>query len=238
MSDVLIIIPTYNEKENIEEVVSEIFKHTGDVDILIVDDNSSDGTAGIIDEMAGRDKRVTVMHRMSRRGRGLAGVAAFEEALKRTGIKYVMEMDGDFSHHPKYIPLFLKAIEDADVVIGSRYVKGGQDSERGYFRIVMSKLVNLFIRKYLGFNILDCSSGFRCFRRETLDSISWDRIISKEPSIIEEMLYECKLKNYRVKEIPIVFQERKRGKTKLGIVKLTKVLIDIIRIKNIKNMKK
>ena len=238
MSNTLIIIPTYNEKENIEDVVSEIFKHTGDVNILIVDDNSSDGTAGIIDDMAGRDKRVAVMHRMSERGRGLAGIDAFKEALKRKEIQYVIEMDGDFSHHPKYIPLFLNEIKDADVIIGSRYVNGGKDSERGYFRIVMSKLVNLFIRKYLGSNILDCSSGFRCFRKDVLNSIEWDRMVSKEPSIIEEVLYECKLKNYRVKEIPIVFHKRKRGKTKLSIVKLTRVLIDIVRIKNIKNMKK
>jgi dolichol-phosphate mannosyltransferase len=231
MSNALIIIPTYNEKENIEQIVLEIFRHAADINILIVDDNSSDGTSGIIDNMAGNDSRVTVMHRMFSRGRGLAGIDAFKEALRRNEINYIIEMDGDFSHHPKYIPLFLEEIKAADVVIGSRYVNGGRDSERSCIRINMSKLVNLFVRKYLGFNVLDCSSGYRCFRKETLSSINWDKMISREPSIIEEVLYECKLKGCKIKEIPIVFQERKLGKTKLGIVKLIKVFMDIIRIK-------
>lgn len=231
LSNTLIIMPTYNEKENIEEVVSEIFKYAGDVKILIVDDNSSDGTSRIIDNIVSNDNRVTVIHRMSGRGRGLAGVDAFKEALKRDEIEYIIEMDADFSHNPKYIPLFLNEIKDADVVIGSRYVNSGKDSKRSFARIIMSKLVNLFIRKYLGFNVLDCSSGYRCFRKEALNSIDWDRIISAEPSIIEEVLYECKLKRYRIKEMPIVFQERRLGKTKLGILKLTKVFMDIVRIK-------
>lgn len=231
MSNTLIIIPTYNEKENIEQIVLEIFKYACDANILIVDDNSSDGTSEIIDNIAGNDNRVTVMHRMSGRGRGLAGVDAFKEALKRDGIEYILEMDADFSHHPKYIPLFLNEIKDADVVIGSRYVDSGKDSERSFVRIIMSKLVNLFIRKYMGFNILDCSSGYRCFRKEALNFIDWDRMISVEPSIIEEVLYECKLKRYKIKEMPIVFQERRLGKTKLGIAKLTRVFMDIIRIK-------
>ena len=235
MSNTLIIIPTYNEKENIEQVVSEIFKHACDVNVLIVDDNSSDGTSDIINNIANSDTRVAVMHRMSGRGRGLAGIDAFKYALRRSEIEYVIEMDGDFSHQPKYIPLFLKEIKDADVVIGSRYVNGGRDSDRSYIRIIMSKLVNLFIRKYMDFNILDCSSGYRCFRKEVLNSIDWDKMISKEPSIIEEVLYECKLKRYKIKEMPIVFQERRSGTTKLGIVKLTKVFMDIFRIKHIKN---
>ncbi|MFA5388685.1 MAG: polyprenol monophosphomannose synthase [Candidatus Omnitrophota bacterium] len=235
MTDTLIIIPTYNEKENIEAFISEVLRHAGGSDVLIVDDDSSDGTADIIDNIANGNNRVTVMHRMSGRGRGLAGIDAFKEALKRREIEYVIEMDGDFSHDPAYIPVFLKEIKDADVVIGSRYVRGGKDRERSLIRIIMSKLVNLFIRKYMGFNIRDCSSGYRCFRREVLSSINWNNIISKEPSIIEEVLYECKLKRYKIKEIPIVFKERRLGYTKLGFTKLTKVFIDIIKIKNSKH---
>jgi dolichol-phosphate mannosyltransferase len=237
MSNSLIIIPTYNEKENIGQVILEIFKYASDVNILIVDDNSSDGTSDIINNIANSDARVAVMHRMSGRGRGLAGIDAFKYALKRNGIEYIIEMDGDFSHQPKYIPLFLEEIKDADVVIGSRYIDGGMDSERSFIRINMSKLVNLFIRKYMGFNVLDCSAGYRCFRRKVLASMDWDKMISKEPSIIEEVLYECKLKGYKIKEIPIIFQERKLGNTKLGILKLARVFIDIIRIKHIKGAK-
>lgn len=235
MSNTLIIIPVYNEKESIELVVSDIFKHADDVNIIIVDDNSSDGTSSIIDGIANRDNRLSVMHRISGRGRGLAGIDGFKEALKRSEIKYVIEMDGDYSHHPKYIPLFLNEIKDADIIIGSRYVNGGKDSERSYLRRTMSKLANLFIRKYLGFNILDCSSGYRCFKKEALDSIDWNKIISKEPSIIEEILYECTLKKYKIKEIPIILQKRRYGKTKLGIIKLIKVFLDIVKIKFFKN---
>lgn len=237
MPNTLIIIPTYNEKENIEQIILDIFKRVPDVNVLIVDDNSSDGTADIINNISNIDARVAVMHRMSGRGRGLAGIDAFKYALRRSEIKYVIEMDGDFSHNPVYIPLFLEEIKNADVIIGSRYVNGGRDSDRSYVRIIMSRLVNLFIRNYLDFNILDCSSGYRCFRKEALSSIDWDKMISREPSIIEEILYECKLKGYRIKEIPIVFQKRRMGRTKLGILKLTKVFMDIIRIRYIKNKK-
>ena len=235
MADTLVIIPTYNEKENIEKFIGEIFKHAPDVNLLIVDDNSPDGTGEIADRIAAKDNRVSIIHRLSNRGRGLAGVEAFKEAIKREGINYVIEMDADFSHGPKYIPLFLEEIKNSDIVIGSRYVDGGKDSDRGYARVILSKLVNLFIRKYLGLDINDCSSGYRCFRKEVLVSLDLDRMISKEPSIIEEVLYECKLKKYNIKEIPIIFKDRESGKTKLGIIKLAKVLMDIIKFKSIKN---
>ena len=235
MADTLVIIPTYNEKENIEKFIGEIFKHAPDVNLLIVDDNSPDGTGEIADRIAAKDNRVSIIHRLSNRGRGLAGVEAFKEAIKREGINYIIEMDADFSHGPKYIPLFLEEIKNSDIVIGSRYVEGGRDSERGYIRVILSKLVNLFIRKYLGLDINDCSSGYRCFRKEVLVSLDLDRMISKEPSIIEEVLYECKLKKYNIKEIPIIFKDRESGKTKLGIIKLAKVLMDIIKFKSIKN---
>jgi len=235
MADTLVIIPTYNEKENIEKFIGEIFKHAPDVNLLIADDNSPDGTGEIADRIAAKDSRVSIIHRLSNRGRGLAGVEAFKEAIKREGINYIIEMDADFSHGPKYIPLFLEEIKNSDIVIGSRYVEGGRDSERGYIRVILSKLVNLFIRRYLGLDINDCSSGYRCFRKEVLVSLDLDRMISKEPSIIEEVLYECKLKKYNIKEIPIIFKDRESGKTKLGIIKLVKVLMDIIKFKGIKN---
>jgi dolichol-phosphate mannosyltransferase len=224
-------MPTYNEKENIEGLVSEIFRYVSDVNILIVDDNSPDGTGAIADKIADKDRRVSVLHRISNRGRGLAGIEAFKKAIKREDVKYIIEMDADFSHDPKYIPIFLKEIENSDVVIGSRYVNGAMDCDRGRIRVILSKLVNLFIRKYLGLDIKDCSSGYRCFRKEALTSLDLDKMISKEPSIIEEVLYKCKLKNYKIKEVPIIFKNRRGGKTKLGVIKLIKVLRDIIIIR-------
>ncbi|MDP8230933.1 MAG: SxtJ family membrane protein [Candidatus Gorgyraea atricola] len=231
MPSTLIIIPTYNEKENIEALINEIFKHANEVDILIVDDNSPDGTGLIADKIAKQDNRVSVLHRTSCKGRGYAGIDGFKEAIKRKDTLYIIEMDGDFSHDPKYIPAFLKEMRDSDVVIGSRYVSGGRDCDRGPIRVFLSKSVNLFIRKYLKLNIKDCTSGYRCFRKSILASLDLDRLISKEPSIIEEVLYKCKLRNCRIREIPIAFKKRLSGRSKLGICKLIKVFRDILRFK-------
>jgi len=231
MSNILITIPTYNEKENIRVLINEIFRYAGDVDILVVDDNSPDGTGVIVDKIAKQDNRVSVIHRTSCRGRGYAGIDGFKEAIKRKNARYIIEMDGDFSHDPRHIPALLREIKDSDIVIGSRYVSGGRDCDREPIRVFLSRLVNLFIRKYLSLNIRDCTSGYRCFKRDALASLDLDRLISKEPSIIEEVLYKCKLSNCRIKEIPIVFKKRSSGKSKLGVCKLIKVFRDILRFK-------
>lgn len=228
MSNTLIIIPAYNEKENIEGLINEIFRHADDVDILVVDDSSPDGTGLIVDNIAKRDSRVSVLHRKSYRGRGNAGIDAFKEALKRDDILYVMEMDADFSHNPEHIPQFIEGIKNNDIVIGSRFIEGGQDIERDFLRKRLSKIVNVFIRKYLRLEIKDCSAGYRCFKRGVIASIDLDSLISKGPAIIEEVLYLSKLKKYKIKEIPIVFKERYEGSTKIGFIKLMKVLIDIL----------
>ena len=199
MSEILVIIPTYNEKENIECLIAEIFRYAQYANVLIVDDNSPDGTGLIVDKIAKQDNRVSVLHRTSRRGRGYAGIDGFKEALKRNSILYIMEMDGDFSHDPKHIPEFLEEIKGSDVVIGSRYIDGGRDCDRGPIRVFFSKSVNLFIRKYLKLHIKDCTSGYRCFRKDVLASLGLDNLLSKEPSIIEEVLYKSKLNNYRIK---------------------------------------
>ena len=231
MAETLIIIPTYNEKENIERLIAEIFRYAPDVNVLVVDDNSPDGTGAIADETAKKDNRVSVLHRSSNRGRGLAGIDAFKEAIKKDNVKYIIEMDGDFSHDPRHIPEFLKEMKDSDIVIGSRYVSGGKDCDRGPIRVFLSKSVNLFIRKYLKLNIKDCTSGYRCFRKDVLASLGLDSLLSKEPSIIEEVLYKCSLKKCLIKEIPIVFKKRYNGRSKLGIIRLVRVLKDILRLK-------
>ena len=228
MADSLVVIPTYNEKGNIERLVAEIFRHVSDVNVLIVDDNSPDSTGAIADKIASRDARVSVMHRMSGRGRGLAGIDAFREALKRKDVLYIMEMDADFSHDPKYIPHFLDQIEQNDVVIGSRFVQGGRDIERSFMRRFLSRAANFFVRKYLGLDVRDCSSGYRCFKRKVIDSLDLDSIISKGPAIIEEILYISVLKKSRIKEIPITFNVRYKDKTKLNLARLVRVLMDIL----------
>ena len=237
MSNILVVIPTYNEKENIERIVAEIFRYISDINILIVDDNSSDGTATIANKMAKNDKRISVLNRTSCRGRGYAGVDAFKEAIKKKEVEYVIEMDADFSHDPKYIPIFLREIERNDVIIGSRFVKAGQDKERDLLRSFLTKVVNLFIRKYLKLNINDCSSGYRCFRKHVIASLDLDSIVSKGPAIIEETLYVLKLKNFKIKEVPIVFKRRHSGKTKLTLIKLVRVFMDILVFKKIYSKK-
>jgi len=233
MADTLVIIPTYNEKENIEELISEIFRYVSDANILIVDDNSPDGTGEIVDKIAAKDNRVSIIHRLSGRGRGLAGIEAFKEAIKRRGVKYVIEMDADFSHDPCFIPDFIRAIQDNDIVIGSRFVSGGKDIERDFFRKLLSRIANFFIRNYLGLSVKDSSSGYRCFKSSILASFALDSFVSKGPAIIEEVLYVSMLRGYKIKEIPIVFRDRRKGKTKLSYLKLLRVFLDIILFKDI-----
>lgn len=232
MAYTLLIIPTYNEKGNLEKIISKIFDYVSNIDILIVDDDSSDGTSEIADKVATRDKRVNVLHRKTNRGRGCAGVDAFREALKREDIRYIMEMDADFSHDPKYIPRFLEEIKKNDIVIGSRFIERGRDTERNILRVFLSKTVNFFIKKYLGLNVNDCSSGYRCFKRQVIASLDLDSLVSKGPAIIEETLFISNLKKYKIKEIPIAFKARYKGKTKLGLMKLLRVFMDIVKFKN------
>lgn len=230
MADTLIIIPTYNERENIEGLISEIFRYAPYVNVLIVDDDSPDGTGVIADKIARDDSRIAVMHRISREERSVEGL---REALKDQGIRYIMEMDADFTHDPAYIPDFLKEIKLNDIVIGSRFVKGGSDTDRKLARRCLSRSVNYFIRKYLGVDIRDCTSGYRCFKRHVLDSLDLDSLVSKGPAVIEEISYIAFLKDFRIKEIPVILQERKKGDSKLNFKKLRGTLMDILAFKSI-----
>lgn len=231
MSDTIIVVPTYNEKDNIRKLIEEIFRYAPGSDVLVVDDNSPDGTGIIVDRIAAGDKRVSVLHRMSGKGRGLAGIAGFKEAISKEGIRYVMEMDADLSHDPIYISDFLEKIKDNDIVIGSRFISGGGDTERNFFRRLLSRSVNYLIKNYFGLNVNDCSSGYRCFKKEVLASIKYGSLISKGPAIVEEILYISYLKKYRIAEIPIVFKKRHKNKTKLNFIKLFRVGLDILSFK-------
>lgn len=228
MAETIIIIPTYNEKENIEKLISDIFRNAPEVNVLVVDDNSPDNTGIIADRIARDDNRVSVMHMAIRRERSVDG---FKAVLKKQDIRYIMEMDADFTHDPKYIQDFIKEAEYNDIVIGSRFVKGGSDTDRSFFRRFFSRAINYFIRKYLGIKIRDCTSGYRCFKRRILESIDLDSLVSNGPAIIEEILYIAYLKGYKIKEIPVILKKRERGNSKLGFKKLLKVLMDILTFK-------
>lgn len=208
----IIVVPTYNESENIEHLIKDILNLNLDLEVLVVDDNSPDGTADIVEKMSKVNSLVHVLVRKSLKGRGAAGKEGFKYALDN-GADYIIEMDADFSHDPKYIPDFLDAVKNYDVVIGSRFVKGGKDLNRGLFRKIVTKFASIYVRCVLGINIKDCSSGYRCFRREVLETINIDNTISLGPAVLHELLYKSILKGFRIKEISIVFVDRKKGKS-------------------------
>jgi len=223
---VVVMIPTYNEKENIADLIQEILALELDMNISIVvaDDNSPDGTGEIAQHMASKDERIQPVIRMKRRGRGTGGIDGFKEALKHDP-DYIIEMDGDFSHQPKHIPDLLAKADEYDLVIGSRFVKGGKDQDRNLIRRLITFLARNFIRHQFHIPVRDVSSGFRCFKRKVLESVDLDDCISVNPSIVLEILYKAHLLGFTITEVPIEFIDRTRGKTKLNVVILLDTLL-------------
>jgi len=229
-----VVIPTLNEIENIEKLIRKILDlGINDLHIVIVDDDSPDGTGKLVGELFKDEPRVQLIVRTNQRGRGEAGIVGLRYALKH-GADYIIEMDADFSHRPEHIPQFLTAIKDYDVIVGSRFVKGGQDRDRGFFRKLITKLAGVYVRFTLGLKIRDVSSGFRCFKRETLEKTDLNGMISTGPSIVLELLYKIILNGFRVKEIPILFRDRRQGKTKLNYGILLETLLMVVRLRKIK----
>ena len=229
-----VVIPTYNEAQNIEGLISQISNlNIKDLFVLVVDDNSQDGTGNIVQRFADKDNRIILLKRHKKRGRGIAGIDGFKYALD-AGADYIIEMDADFSHDPKYIPGFLNNINNYDVVLGSRFIEGGKDIRRSFKRRIITRLAGIYTRRLLRIDVKDVSSGYRCFRRHVLERISLDDMISTGPSIILEELYKVILNGFSVKEMPIIFTDRKHGKTKLGCMVLFNTLIMVLRIRNIK----
>src|SRR6266568_5122186 len=211
----LISIPTYNELENLRPLVQEVFLYAPDTDVLIVDDNSSDGTGKLADEMHEENPRVNVLHRAGKLGLGTAYIAGFKYAVAH---KYdaAFEMDADFSHDPRYLPDFLKAIEGAHLVIGSRYVLGGDTPDWSPLRKFISGGGNIFARFMLGIPVHDCTAGYRCYRREVLEKIDLDTIQSQGYAFQIEMAYRVSQMGFKIVETPIVFKDRRVGKSKMS----------------------
>lgn len=225
-----VMIPTYNEKDNIELLVEKIISIIKDVKIVIVDDNSPDGTGDIADKLAKKYKNnIYVLHRKER-GRGTAGIAGFKKCLELNP-DYIMEMDADFSHDPQIIPSFLKEIKSFDVVIGSRYVEGGKIFNRGFIRDFMSSIVNFYTSIVLGFEVKDKSGGYKCYRSEVLRNIDLDNFVSNGYSIGVETLYKIHKKNYTMKEMPITFNNRVSGKSKLSVKQIINYILMVVLIR-------
>lgn len=227
----IVVIPTYNESENIVNLINQINKlEINDMHILIVDDNSPDGTADLVRKISKKNNNVHLLSRTADRGRGSAGIAGFKKALEIGG-DIICEMDADFSHNPKYLPDLINKLRDCDVTIGSRFVSGGSDEDRPFLRRLLTILANFYIRVLLGLKVGDCNSGYRCFRRDVLQKINLDKITSRGPSIVQEILYKAHLAGFSIKEIPIEFVERKEGKSKLGLRHLYKGYTMVLKLK-------
>jgi dolichol-phosphate mannosyltransferase len=229
---VVVVIPTYNERENIEVLINQILALPHDLNILVVDDNSPDSTGTIVSSLAEENPRVRLLTRTKRKGRGSAGVDGFKMALDMSA-DLIIEMDADFSHHPRHIPDLLAQAGDHDVVLGSRFVPGGADRDRGMLRQMLTRLAGLYVRTSLGIKIRDVSSGFRCFRREVFDVVDLDDMTSAGPSIVLEILYKVCLNGFSVKEVPIIFKDRRQGETKLDTITLMETLIMVLRLRKL-----
>ena len=217
MAGHLIIIPTYNERDNIEDLLALIVRTDPAAHILIVDDNSPDRTFEIVEGLMQSlyPGRLFLLKRAGKLGLGTAYIAGFKWALARD-YDYIFEMDADFSHDPKYLPDFLSAIQTHDVVLGSRYVPGGGVKNWGVIRKIISQGGSLYARTILGLSLRDLTGGFKCFRREVLQAIDLDGIKSNGYSFQIEMTYRAQCKGFRIIETPIIFEDRTAGKSKMS----------------------
>jgi len=212
-----LVLPTYNEADNVEPLVEAARgKLPPGARVLIVDDSSPDGTGEIADRLATRHENVEVLHRPHKEGLGPAYIAGFRHALKR-GAAFVLEMDSDFSHDPAYLPRLLDAAKRADVVLGSRYVAGGGVSDWGPLRRAVSRGGSAYARLVLGVGVRDLTGGFKCFRREVLETLDLDEITTRGYAFQVELTYRAIRRGFRVAEVPIVFRERRVGNSKMDL---------------------
>ena len=222
----LVIVPTYNEVLNITLLLRSIIKVDKRVDILIIDDSSPDGTAQVIRTEFLSDDRVTLLSRKKKLGLGSAYVEGFQHAIKR-GYSYVMEMDADLAHKPEYIPYFLDNMIDSDLVLGSRYVKGGQVLNWSFWRKFIYRCGVLYSKIILGTKVNDLTCGFKCFRTEILNKIDLNKISSSGYSFQMELTYLVYLLGGRIKEIPIIFEDKRVGKSRLSRQDLFKAMMKV-----------
>ena len=222
----VIMVPTYNERANIAELVNLLHKNVPKAQVLVVDDTSPDGTFEEVKKLMKKDKKLHLLLRdRSIKGRGWAGRDGFVKALSM-GADAVVEMDADLSHQPKFIPSMLEplATKEADVVIGSRYMEGGKDMDRPFHRQMTSNFARYYLKFVLGLNPKDPTSGFRIFSKEALLKIKVETLTARDPFTVSEILYRCSRAKLKVKEVPIEFVDRTKGESKLSLTTLLKYL--------------
>lgn len=222
------VVPTYNERENVLPLIREILAQDDGIDVWVADDGSPDGTAEAVREaMAAYPGRVDLLFRREKGGRGAAVIAAFRKGLlDPRGYRVLFEMDADFSHHPREIPKLLAKLETCDMVIGSRYVEGGGTSDWGLLRPALSWLANLYIKVVAGVPIRDTTSGYRAYRREVLAATEFDRIKITGYVVHGEMAYQAWIHGFRLGEVPIHFKNRVRDASKLTREEITMALVN------------
>jgi dolichol-phosphate mannosyltransferase len=212
-----VVVPTYNERENVTPLVRELLAQGPGVDVWVADDGSPDGTGDAVRAlMQEHPGRVELLDGKEKRGRGAAVIAAFKRGLQDPRYAVFFEMDADFSHHPREIPKFLEKLEDADMVIGSRYISGGGTSEWGFSRAALSWLANKYIKLAAGMPIRDTTSGFRAYRREVVEALEMDRIKIRGYAVHGETAYQAWVRGFRLGEVPIHFRNRRRDASKLS----------------------
>jgi dolichol-phosphate mannosyltransferase len=223
---ILIITPTYNERENLQRLTTEVHRIVPEAHMLIVDDNSPDGTGDLADGLAASDSRIAVLHREGKLGLGTAYVSGFKYALEH-GYDLVFEMDADFSHRPEHLPEFLEAIQNADVVLGCRYMEGGGTEDWGLMRRMLSRGGNLYARTLLSLPFQDLTGGFKCFRREVLEKIDLDRIESAGYAFQIELTFRAHRAGFRIAETPIIFPDRTLGHSKMSRKIIAEALVRV-----------
>ncbi len=227
----LIVLPTYNEHENLRAIIESIQQHAPTVDVVIVDDESPDGTGKLADELSSEQpEKVFVLHRPRKDGLGRAYVAGFRFALARD-YDVVVQMDADFSHDPSYLPVFFEKIRENDLVIGSRYVQGISVVNWDLKRLILSRAASGYVRSVTRMPLTDATSGFKCWRRETLEAIDLEKIFSGGYLFQVEMSYRTYQKKFRIAEVPIIFVERRLGRSKMDWGIIAEAILGVIRMR-------
>ncbi|MCB9797497.1 MAG: polyprenol monophosphomannose synthase [Alphaproteobacteria bacterium] len=229
-ADVLVVLPTYNEVENLGRIVPAIRAALPQADVLVVDDLSPDGTGDVAERLAAADPAVSVLHRQGPRGLGPAYLAGFRLALER-GYGRVVEMDADFSHQPRYLPDLIDASANAELVLGSRYVPGGGIQGWGPHRLALSRAGNLYARRVLGVGVRDLTGGFKCFRREVLEAIPLESVRTRGYGFQIELTWRALQRGFRVAEVPIVFPDREAGASKMSLAICGEALTGVWRMR-------
>ena len=212
----LVVLPTYNERENLSAIIESIQQHAPEAHIVVVDDNSPDGTGALADELArAQPERIFVIHRERKEGLGPAYIAGFKFALAHD-YDIIVQMDADFSHDPKYLPLFFEEIKNHDLVIGSRYLNGISVVNWDLKRLILSQAASFYVRSVTRMPLTDTTTGFKCWRRAALEAIDLDRLVSNGYVFLAEMSYRAFRKKLRIVEVPIVFVERRLGRSKMS----------------------